>query len=86
MKGNSRVEVADDNGNTIRGANGRPIANPNGKTVDQRGYGYGAGIDYNFHARASLNIRNRWYAHQDKSFTRDQFKGTEVTMEFKVFF
>jgi hypothetical protein len=86
VRGNSRLEVADANGNTIKDANGRPIADPNGKTVDQRGYGYGAGIDYNFHARASLNIRNRWYSHVDKSFTRDQFKGTEVTMEFKVFF
>lgn len=86
VRGNSRLEVADANGNVIKDGKGRPVADPNGKTVDQRGYGYGVGLDYNFHARASLNLRNRWYAHQDKSFTRDQFKGTEVTMEFKVFF
>jgi hypothetical protein len=84
--GNHRTEVADANGDMIKNANGRPIADPNGKTINQTGHGYGLGLDYNFHGRASLNLRHRWFDHKDKNFTRDQFKGNEMTVELKVFF
>ncbi len=86
VKGNSRTELADANGELITDANGRPVADPNGKPIDQTGYGFGPGIDYNFHSQASLNIRQRWFSHSDKNFTLDKFKGNEMTIEFKVFF
>ncbi|MDB5256951.1 MAG: hypothetical protein JWM14_1646 [Chitinophagaceae bacterium] len=84
--GNSRTELADANGNLITDGNGRPVADPKGKAIDQTGYGYGVGIDYNFHSSASLNVRQRWFSHSDKNFTRDRFSGNEMTIEFKVFF
>jgi len=84
--GNSRTELADANGNLITNASGRPVADPNGKAIDQTGYGYGLGLDYNFHSSASINIRQRWFTHSDKNFTRDRFSGNEMTIEFKVFF
>ena len=84
--GNSRTELADDKGQLIIDSQNRPVASPNGKAVNQTGFGYGLGFDYNFHSRASLNMRNRWYSHQDKNFTLDTFRGYEATMEFKVFF
>jgi len=84
--GNNRTELADANGNLITDANKRPVADPNGKAIDQTGYGYGLGLDYNFHSSASINIRQRWFSHSDKNFTRDRFNGNEMTIEFKVFF
>ncbi len=84
--GNNRTELADANGNLITDAKGRPVADPKGKGIDQTGYGYGLGIDYNFHSSASINIRQRWFDHKDKNFTRDRFSGNEMTIEFKVFF
>ncbi|MBX9853554.1 MAG: hypothetical protein K2X86_17560 [Cytophagaceae bacterium] len=86
VKGNSRTEVADANGNLIKDANGRPVADPNGKPIDATGHGYGLGLDYNFHSRASLHVRHRWFNYADKNFTLDKFKGNEMTVEFKVFF
>ena len=86
VRGNSRTEVADANGDLIKDANGRPVADPNGKPVNQTGYGFGLGVDYNFHSRASLHLRHRWFTHEDKNFTRDKFRGNEMTLEFKVFF
>ncbi|MFN3406040.1 MAG: hypothetical protein ACK40G_18240 [Cytophagaceae bacterium] len=84
--GNHRTELADENGNLITNDQGRPIADPNGKPIHQIGYGYGLGLDYNFHARASLHLRSRWFTHKDKNFTRDRFKGNEVSAEFNIFF
>jgi hypothetical protein len=84
--GNKRTELADENGNLITDSKGRPVADPNGKPVNQTGYGYGLGLDYNFHNRASLHLRHRWFTHKDKNFIRDQFRGNEMTIEFNVFF
>lgn len=86
VKGNNRTELADENGLLITDAKGRPVADEKGKSINQYGLGYGAGIDYNFDARSSLHLRSRWFTHQDKSFTNDQFKGNEITFEFKKFF
>lgn len=84
--GNHRTEVADANGELIKNANGRPVADPNGKPINQTGHGYGLGLDYNFHGRASLHLRHRWFDHKDENFILDQFKGNEMTVELKVFF
>jgi hypothetical protein len=84
--GNKRTELADASGKLITNANGAPIASPNGKAVNQTGYGFGTGFDYNFHTRASLNLRYRHYSYSDKNFTLDKFSGNEITTEFKVFF
>jgi opacity protein-like surface antigen len=92
IRGNKRTELADANGKLITenagtpSANGRPIADPNGKPVNQTGYGFGPGLDYNFHSRACLNLRYRRFTYSDKNFTFDKFKGGEITTEFKVFF
>lgn len=84
--GNQRTELADASGNLITNAKGKPVSSATGKAVDQTGYGIGIGVDYNFHSRASLHWRNRWFSHSDKNFTHDNFKGYESTVEFKVFF
>lgn len=58
----------------------------NGKPRDQVGTGYGIGIDYDFARTAGLYFRHRWFDHQDKNFTKDQFKGQESSVELKIFF
>ena len=70
----------------VLGNNRTELTKPNGKATDQSNYGYGVGVDYNFHSRASLHWRGRWFSHQDKNFILDTFQGFESTMEFKVFF
>jgi opacity protein-like surface antigen len=84
--GNQRTELADASGNLITDNKGRPVADPNGNPINQTGFGYGYGLDYNFHSRASVNLRHRWFRHQDKHFILDKFKGNEMTVELKVFF
>jgi hypothetical protein len=84
--GNTRMNLADANGNEIRDANGNPTYDPTGKTIDQTGHGYGIGIDYDFSPKAGLFLRNRWFDHKDKNFTKDVFRGMESTVELKIFF
>jgi hypothetical protein len=53
---------------------------------DQFGNGYGLGIDYTIAKNTALFIRHRWFSFEDKSFERDQFKGTETILELKLTF
>jgi hypothetical protein len=85
--GNNRLNLADASGNEIRATDNKtPIYDPNGRTIDQTGHGYGIGVDYNFASKAGLYIRNRWFDHKDKNFTKDAFRGMETTVELKIFF
>ncbi len=84
--GNTRINLADANGNEIKDVNGKAAYDPSGKTIDQTGHGYGLGVDYNFASKAGLYLRNRWFDHKDKNFTKDTFRGMETTVELKIFF
>ncbi|MCR6639325.1 MAG: hypothetical protein NVV82_10155 [Sporocytophaga sp.] len=85
--GNNRTQLADANGEMIIDeTTKKPIADPNGKPINQRGYGYGLGFDYDFSGRAGLYVRHRWFDHRDVNFTKDRFNGQETTVELKIFF
>jgi len=84
--GNSHVETANASGQLNQDVNHNPTYVAGGKTVDQTGYGYGLGLDYDFSSRAGLYLRNRWFYQNDIHFTLDHFKGTESTVELKIFF
>jgi hypothetical protein len=84
--GGMRVDLADDQGNRINGADGKPAYDPNGNTIDQTGLGFGLGIDYDVNKTTGLHLRHTWMNHKDKNFTRDVFKGQETTFELKIFF
>ncbi len=60
--------------------------NPDGRPMDQIGYGIGIGVDYNINDRCGLYLRERWFSHQDRSFILDKFTGYDTSVEFKVFF
>lgn len=53
---------------------------------NQYGYGYGLGLDFTLAKNTALFIRHRWFEFEDKSFSLDQFKGTETTLELKITF
>ncbi|MBX9852537.1 MAG: hypothetical protein K2X86_12380, partial [Cytophagaceae bacterium] len=78
--GNMRTQLADPStGNVTTDATV-------GKPINQTGYGYGVGVDFDITPKAGLYLRQRWFSHQDKNFIKDKFKGYETTLEFKVFF
>ncbi len=84
--GNMRINLADANGEEIRDIQGNPTYDANGRTINQVGHGYGIGFDYDFASKAGLYVRNRWFDHKDKNFTKDTFRGMETTVELKIFF
>lgn len=53
---------------------------------NQEGKGLGLGIDYDLSKNSALYLRHRWFSFEDRSFQRDQFKGTETVLELKVAF
>lgn len=66
--------------------NDRTSLATNGKPIDQTGYGYGFGVDYDVSPTAGIYFRQRWYSFSDKNFVLDQFKGYDTTVELKIFF
>jgi opacity protein-like surface antigen len=77
--------VANTGFESVKGGSQTQIA-PNGKHIDQFGYAFGGGIDYDFTPTAGIHLRHKWMSHKDKNFVLDQFKGQETTLELKVFF
>lgn len=59
---------------------------PNGKPIDQTGYGLGLGLDIDFSSTTGLYFRHRWYSFSDENFVLDRFKGYDTNIELKVFF
>lgn len=53
---------------------------------NQEGWGLGLGLDYDLSKNTALYLRHRWFSFEDRSFQRDQFKGTETVVELKVAF
>lgn len=62
------------------------LSTENNKPMDQRGIGYGGGIDFDFGERAGIYLRHRWFQGKDKNFSLDTFSGTESQIELKIFF
>jgi len=99
--GNNRVEkayttygvtpdgIAYKPGDAILDIHGNPTiskTSDKGATINQTGWGYGLGLDYDFSSRAGLYVRNRWFGHKDNHFLLDKYRGMETTVELKIFF
>lgn len=69
----------------VKGGENTELA-ANGKPLDQTGTAVGLGLDIQLSNRAGLFLKHRWMSHSDKNFTEDKFRGTESSLEFKVFF
>lgn len=98
MKGNNRVDMFDP---TAISAAGVTTDRTKGITLDQRGYVFGLGVSYDFAKNASIHLRNKWLYQNDdtlfmeklfhssrdqQSFPLDKYRGTETTVEMKLFF
>lgn len=57
-----------------------------GKHVNQSGWNFALGLDYDFTRNAGIHIRHSWLRHKDKNFVMDEYKGTETNIELKIFF
>lgn len=57
-----------------------------GKAINQFGYGFGLGFDWEYMKRSTLNVRARKYGHHDRNQVKDTYAGYEVTTELKIFF
>lgn len=56
------------------------------KQKDQTGYSYAIGLDVELAKSVGLYIRQRWMNYKDANFLLDRYKGTETTVELKIFF
>ncbi len=53
---------------------------------NQKGFGYGTGLEYGMGKNAVLRMQYRWFSFEDRSFANDQFKGREALIELKTVF
>ncbi len=57
-----------------------------GRPRDQLGLGVGIGFDWSLAENCGLFVRYRWMEFEDRSFSLDRYRGTELTVELKTFF
>ncbi|MCS6823967.1 MAG: hypothetical protein NZ529_06695 [Cytophagaceae bacterium] len=82
----SKFHIIFQYGYEIARGNKRTTLGENGNPMNQTGVSKGIGLDYNLNEIASIYIRHTWFDHKDKSFVLDNLKGTETSLEFKIFF
>jgi hypothetical protein len=56
------------------------------RPLNQSNLGLGLGFDFMIAKNTGLYFRHRWFSFEDRSFTLDNFKGHESTIELKIFF
>ena len=61
-------------------------ANVTGRPIDQRGWALGWGFDCWAADNAQIFFRSKAFSFADRSFELDAFRGTETTVELKLFF
>ena len=60
--------------------------NATGRPIDQRGWALGLGFDCWAADNAQIFFRHKAFGFADRSFELDAFRGTETTVELKLFF
>lgn len=56
------------------------------KAKNQEGLSYAIGLDLQLSKNTGLYIKHRWMTYQDYHFSADRYKGTETTIELKIYF
>ena len=56
------------------------------KPKNQEGMSYACGFDFQLSKGTGLYVRQRWMKYEDRNFELDHYKGTETTVELKIFF
>lgn len=78
ITGNSQLNKGDN----ADGKLGSTLNNP----INQESNLFGLGLDLAISKNTNLYIRRRWFSQEDKSFVKDNIKGTETTIELKLYF
>jgi hypothetical protein len=76
--GNSQLSKGDD----VNGILGSVV----NSAINQESSLLGLGLDLAIAKNTNLYIRKRWFSQMDKSFVKDNIKGTETTIELKLYF
>jgi hypothetical protein len=76
--GNSQLSKGDD----VNGILGSVV----NSAINQESSLLGLGLDLAIAKNTNLYIRKRWFSQIDKSFVKDNIKGTETTIELKLYF
>ena len=53
---------------------------------NQKGLSYAIGLDIELAKNTGLYLKHRWMNYKDRNFSLDQYRGTETTVELKIFF
>ncbi len=78
ITGNSQLNKGDN----VDGKLGSTFNN----AINQESNLFGLGLDLAIAKNTNLYIRRRWFSQEDKSFVKDNIKGTETTIELKLYF
>jgi hypothetical protein len=78
IKGNQQLNRGDNKDGIVGSLKNDP--------VDQTGKLVGLGLDIHISKNTNLYLRRRWFSQIDNSFLQDNIKGTETTIELKLFF
>lgn len=62
------------------------LGNITNNSINQESNLFGLGLDFAVAKNTNLYIRRRWFSQEDKSFVKDNIKGTETTIELKLYF
>jgi predicted transcriptional regulator with HTH domain len=78
ITGNSQLNKGDN----VDGKLGSTLNN----AINQESNLFGLGLDLAIAKNTNLYFRRRWFSQEDKSFVKDNIKGTETTIELKLYF
>ncbi len=70
----------------IKGGMNTETNEVSGGYKDQEGKSFALGLDIQLERNTGLYIRHRWMDYIDHNFALDRYKGTETTVELKIFF
>lgn len=70
----------------IRGGQNTELDAVTNRSHNQEGFSYAFGFDIELSKNVGLYLRQRWMKYADYSFQLDQYKGSESTVELKIFF
>ncbi len=78
IKGNKQLNKGDNKDGKV--------GSINNDAINQTGKLFGLGLDIHLSKNTNLYLRRRWMSQVDQSFVQDNIKGTETTIELKLFF
>ena len=70
----------------IKGGEHTEVNLDSGGHKDQEGKSFALGVDIQLERNTGLYIRHRWMDYIDYNYNLDRYRGTETSVELKIFF